>query len=277
MSATVRITVGEVIQRFLIDQRRILAPASYKWYNQFLSSFARKHGETPIPKLKATTLTNWALSYPEGSQHNAARTVIRALNWAVAEKLIVSTPLPGFRKPTATKRDSSVTPAQYAACLKAATPPLRIVIKFLYHTGCRPQELRAIEARWIDGSKITLPREKSKGKKKCRVIYLDDMSRAIAHRLAADNPKGPIFRGEHNRAWSRDGLGQRFRRLRGKIGVTDLCAYSFRHAFITRLLERGVDVPTVAALAGNTPKMVLEIYNHVSHNESRLLATLCLN
>lgn len=272
-----RLTVNELVALFLADQKPQLAPASYIWYNKFLRTFAKKYGKQAVINLAPSTVRNWALSYPVGSQHGAARTVIRAINWALSEKILAQNPLPGFHKPPATKREATVTPAQYVACLKAAAPTLRPIIKFLYHTGCRPQELRVIEARWIEGRKITLPLAKSKGKRKQRVIYMDDMSHAIAFKLAKDNPTGPIFRAQNNQPWSRDGLGQRFRRLRKKVAVKGLCAYSFRHSFITRLLERGVDVPTVAALAGNSPQMVLEVYNHVSCNESRLLSMLCVD
>ena len=60
-------------------------------------------------------------------------------------------------------------------------------------------------------------------------------------------------------------------RLGTRAGVK-LCAYAFRHACISRLLEKGVDIPTVAAISGNSPEMITNFYNHVGENESRLLS-----
>jgi site-specific recombinase XerD len=149
---------------------------------------------------------------------------------------------------------------------------MRDVVKFLYHTGCRPQELRAIEGRWVVGQKIVLPLSKSKGGKKRRVIFLDSMAHAIVVRLARCNHTGPLFLNSHGRRWTKNSLGLAFHRLRQRAGISTLCAYQFRHSYITRLLERGVDVATVAAVSGNSPAMVLEVYNHVAVNERRLLS-----
>lgn len=152
--------------------------------------------------------------------------------------------------------------------------PIRDVIKFLWHTGCRPQELRIIEARWVDGAKIVLPKALSKGKRKCRVIYLDGMAKNIVARLSKQWPEGPIFRSKCGAPLSKCSLIYAFRKLRIKTEIPGLCAYNFRHGRITLWLESGKDVATVAALAGNSANMVLNTYNHVANNEDRLLAQL---
>lgn len=96
------------------------------------------------------------------------------------------------------------------------------------------------------------------------------MAAKIVRRLMAANPTGPLFRNSRGLPWTKDSLRLAFVRLRNRIGVPNLCAYHFRHSYITRMLERGVDAATVAAISGNSPRMVLEIYNHVSRNEDRL-------
>ena len=275
-------TVAEMVRRFLAGIGAEVTSDTLRWYAGYLNRFAREHGAMPVASLTASLLYSWIASnygnLSPSAQHNAARTVVRAINWSIAERLLDRSPLVGFTKPAPSNRETILTAPQYALCLRLASPRLRTAIMFLWHTGCRPQELRAIEAGWIDGHKIVLPLAKGKGnrkrKRKRRVIYLNPTATRIAARLAGENTRGPIFRNAHGNPWSKGGLVCSFRRLRNKTGIAGLCAYSFRHAFITRLLESGVDVATVAALAGNSPRMVLSVYSHVTENETRLLQCL---
>jgi integrase len=213
------------------------------------------------------------------TQHGAARAVVRMVNWAVAEGLLERSPLKHFRKPTPNRRERMITPEEYAACLRAASDthikssvrPMKDAIRFLFHTGCRPQELRVIEAKHIADFKVVLPKELSKGKRKARVIIMDTTAKAIALRLAKHYPTGPLFRNADRNPWTKDSLGMAMRRLGKRAGVNGLCAYAFRHGNITRLVEKGIDLPTVAAISGNSVRMVSDVYSHCEKNELRLL------
>ena len=198
----------------------------------------------------------------------------RLFNFAISERLLKELPIKGFRKPSPTSRERFLTGAEYALALKSAMPQMKDPIKFLWHTGCRPQELRVIEAAWVRDRKIIIPKELSKGKRKARVILLNPTAAMIAARLAKQYPEGPIFRNNEGTVWTKDNLRLAFNRLGLQVGIKGLCAYWLRHAFITRMLEKNVDVASVAALAGNSPRMVLNNYNHVAANESRLLSLL---
>jgi integrase len=130
----------------------------------------------------------------------------------------------------------------------------------MWHTGCRPQELRAIEAACIDGHKIMLHE---------RTIYLNIAAAGIVRQLAARHPVGPIFRDSNGEPWTKDSLAQAFRQLRDVLGIDGLCAYTFRHLFITRLLKQGIDAATVTAIVGRPT--VMAWCDHVPQDECRLL------
>lgn len=278
---------------FLISQKKQLAPRSYALYRTYLRPFANAHGHKTVDQVTSGMVLDWVAKtygHQSGSaQWNAARSVARMFRWAYDERLIPEYPLRGFRKPTASRRENFVTPRQYAALLKESARPrvnarggpkataqqaMRDVIKFLWHTGARPQELRIICAEWVQGRKIVIPAQFAKGGKKARVIYLDDMAYRIVQRLRARHPAGPIFRTRHGNPWSRTALADAMKRLCRDANIEGLCCYSFRHSFITRMLERGIDVSTVAAMAGNTPATIFKFYEHVSRNDERLLAAL---
>lgn len=286
-----KVLVTIVCDRFLIHQQTAGARSTYDWYARFLRPFTARFGSLTVDDITPSRVHQWITdtygNLSASAQHAAARAVVRAFNFAVQERIIPTSPLIGFRKPAPSRRESTVTPVQYAACLKAAVEsrrvdgiweqvrlPIRDVIKMLWHTGCRPQELRIIEACHVAGRKIVLPRELSKGKRRQRVIYLNDTAAAIVERLSAEHPTGKLFRNSNGGAWTKTALAHAFRRLGRQAGIEGLCCYSFRHAWITRQLEKGTDVATVAALAGNSPRMVLDVYSHVAENEARLLTVL---
>jgi integrase len=148
---------------------------------------------------------------------------------------------------------------------------MKDALAFLYETGCRPQEFRILELAWYDGTKITLPKNKSKGKKKRRVLYLNPAARALVLKWGADFNSGPLFRNSRDEPWTKDSLSCAFGRLQKKTEIDGLCAYTLRHTRITEMLKAGVDVATVAALMGNSPRMILQVYEHVAKDDKHLL------
>lgn len=281
------LTISTLSARFLVAIRSQVKESTRAWYTSYLTSFliyaplderARPRepiGEWAVEEITSSVVYDWINDRygkaAASTRHTAARAVTRLINWAVDEGLIERSPLRGFRKPPPARREAVVTQAQYVECLKVVGPHVKDLVKFLWHTGCRPQELRVIEARWVHGRKIVLPTDRSKGEKKQRVIYLDSMMGLLARRLSATWPTGTIFRNSDGEPWTKNNLALMFRRLRSRISSDNMCAYAFRHTWITRMLEKGVDVATVAALAGNSPRMIMENYNHVAANEARLL------
>jgi integrase len=278
------LTVTRLVDLFLAHVKLHSAPGTFKFYHLYLREFVTFVAPCRVDELTTSLVYDWlAKRYGKCSdscRHGAARAIVRALNWAIQEHLIERSPLKHFKKPAPSRRETFITGAQYAALLKyvrehsEGAQTRADVIKFLWHSGARPLESRIVEASWLTGSKIEIPKELSKGKRKARVIYLDSMAAAIVRRLAAQHPTGPLFRNHFGKAWGKNSLGLMLNRLGRKISMADLCAYSFRHAYITRLLEKGIDAATVAELAGNSVAMVTENYNKIGRNESRLLAML---
>jgi integrase len=274
-----QLTVRALATLFLTHCEEHNATTTHGWYRDFLDPFAAhvKPGLL-VAKLTPSTVSKWidgkyGDSAPS-TRHGAARAVVRMVNWAVKERLIPSSPLVGFVKPAASSREALLTPAQYRQTLRAAKNGSRDVVEFLYETGCRPQEFRAIEIGWWEDNRIVFPVAKSKGKKKRRVIYLNPVALEIVKRYAADFIDGVLFRNSDDKPWTKNSLNCVFRRLKKKTEIDSLCAYSLRHTRITELLKSGVDVATVAALMGNSPRMILEVYQHVARDENHLMNSL---
>jgi site-specific recombinase XerD len=273
-----RMSVGRAVDLFITHLTATASPRTLIWYRAFLQDFRKAHGVVPCESITPAIVERWIARRYAGNapstQHGAGRTVVRLFNWAVQEGLITRTPLANYTKPTPSNREIVLSYADYAVMLKAAEGPIKNVVKFVWHTGCRPQEVRAVEAAWIRGRKIVFPVLKSKGKKKRRTIYLDDLAARLVTFLASRHPTGPVFRDRRGLPWTSETLRDDFAKLRRDTGIPGLVCYAIRHSWITHMLEKGVDVATVAALAGNSPATIMQCYCHVCQDEDRLLREL---
>jgi integrase len=193
---------------------------------------------------------------------------------AVREGHIQSSPVAHIEKPTPTRRELVVTPDQWTAIIKAAgDQPFLDLLTVLRETGCRPQEVRQVEACHFDepGRRWIFPRELSKGKRYNRVVYLNDLAVAITQRLAKQHPTGPLFRNRYGQAWNRNSIRCRFRAVRDKVNIPGLCAYTIRHTWATDALQKGIDPITLAILMGHVDTTTLaRTYQHLTKNSQYL-------
>jgi integrase len=176
-------------------------------------------------------------------------------------------------KPAAVGRESRLTPSDYAAILKHINDqPFRDLVTFAWETGCRPQEVRHIEARHVrlDATRIEIPPAEAKGKRRWRIIYLSPAAIEIVARLMAAHADGKLFRNVDGNPWKPFAIGSRFYRLKAKLGRR-FAAYDFRHAFATRKVKEGVDPITLSGLLGHKDAaMLCRHYEHVSGDGSHL-------
>ena len=80
----------------------------------------------------------------------------------------------------------------------------------MHQSGCRPQEVRAITRKHLDGKCIVFETLESKGKRVKRAIPLTTKALAIVERLTTG--EGPICKNQKGRPWTSYALSQAFRR-----------------------------------------------------------------
>ena len=104
-----------------------------------------------------------------------------------------------------------------------------------------------------------------------RRIMLNDEAMAIVSKLCKGRASDdPIFTDDKSRAWTRLTLGYRFMKLRKRAKVRKgITIYSFRHRWISMALMAGVDVATVAKMAGTSIGQVEKTYGHYSTDHFR--------
>jgi integrase len=149
------------------------------------------------------------------------------------------------------------------------------VLTALSETGCRPGEISAVTAADVNlelGVWVLKAHKTGKKTGKPRVVYLTEAMVALTRKLMAKNPTGPLFLNYRKKPWNRNAIRCRFQafwKLFPAFG--HLTAYSYRRAFVTDALERGVDVVKVAELVGHSgTDMVMRHYNQLQQRVAHM-------
>jgi len=267
--------VCNLLNRYLDWLKENRAEATFQRCRMHLRRFAQHIGRNRrISQLKKHHVQDWiSTDYSEGSgtyQNDAISAVVTGLNWAVEMDFIDRNPIAKIRKPTRKVREFFVPASQWGELLAAIDDrEFRDVVSFMLAAGARPQEARAIEARHYDqeNQRIVFGREESKGKKRQRVIYLDERSQGIVDRLVERYAEGPIFRNTRGNPWTKDAFNCRFKRLKKALNMPQLCAYACRHSFAHWKLTNGHDAHVVAKLMGHVDSRMVETrYGHLEQS-----------
>ena len=282
--------VEELIDKFLAWSAKNNEPGTYAWYKLHLDHFkAFLPSGLHLAQLKRFHLTNWLSERYPGTSSNyrngAGRCAKRAIQWCEDEQLIeVRSPLAKAKLPEPERRELTIEETQWQALLKLLEnrwghnyDDFRDFLTVVWETGCRPFEARIVEARYFDRTNRCwrFPTKRSKGKKRQRIVYMTDEACLITERRALKYPDGPIFRQENGKPWDKNAIRCKFRRLKEKLGLPELCSYTLRHSFATRMLQAGVDSHVVAKLLGHTSTRMLEQrYSHIDSKPGFLLGVL---
>ena len=97
-----------------------------------------------------------------------------------------------------------ISPETFAMILACRTD-FRRLLQFIWHTGCRPQEVVRIEIRHVELAlrRIVFPPSEAKGKRHPRVIYLDDRAVQIVRDAMKSRTSRFLFRNTHGKPWHR--------------------------------------------------------------------------
>lgn len=281
-SAPDAILLSTLLDEFLEWTSKHRAPATYDTCRTRLQAFLDSVPRGLVAgELKAFHVQKWADSHPEwkaNTVRTAIATVQRAFNWGVSMGYLSTNPVRHIEKPSREPRDKVVTQEEFDDLLSyVPDPQFRDLLLVHWHTGCRPQESLRVEARYVDleHSRWVFPPAKSKGKRRPRIVYLNDDALSITKRNMQLWPEGPIFRNTRSRPWTKDAVNCRMERLSKKRVREKVCAYHLRHSWCQRLLEKGVDSLTVGILMGHqNANMVSSTYQHLNHNPVHLLQQL---
>jgi len=225
------LTIGQVFEKFLDWCQQHRSPRTYEWSRDHIQRFCDHlpAAETmPARDLRPFHVVEFVDSrktWGPNQKRGAIVALTRPFNWAAKLGYLETSPVRGIEKPQAEKRDSRMTPGDFERLVGFVKDrPFRDLLTFAYEAGCRPQEVRRIEARHLqlDRHRVEIPPPEAKGKRRWRVIYLSATAAEIVTRLAAERPEGPLFLNMDGNPWKAQAVVCRFQRLLVKLaGVVE--------------------------------------------------------
>lgn len=151
----------------------------------------------------------------------------------------------------------------------------RMIIYFLLYTGVRVSELVNIKLKDIDMLAMNLTIAWGKGGKRREVPLKSEVIEAVKEYLEVNRRDSKFADSEYliltNRSakMDRDAVNKLLSRMEKKLGIK-MHPHKFRHTFCTRLLKKGVELTTVAKLAGHASiQTTANFYINISQKDKR--------
>lgn len=171
------------------------------------------------------------------------------------------------RRPIPMKRPPPPTQQEFARLVdemeKLARSNAREVIEFLAHTGLRISGARNV--RWTDVYEDRIEYT-AKGGRLCAVPIINGLRDVLTRLKKLDDGGGYVL--------PRGTIKKGLKKACERAGLRHLNHHDFRHMFITRCIESGVDLPTVARWVGHKDGggLLSKRYFHLLDDHSRLMA-----
>jgi integrase len=269
------LTVGKLVERYLADAQRRMAPNTFRVVRDFANSFAKASGTLPADAVRKHHLEAWIAQHPtwgQTTEWDAKTRLVTLFHWAVDQELIPANHIRRIRKPPVKSRgrQALISPEDHARLIAGASPAIRHVLLALHQTGSRPGEVIGVTAAefYPEQGLWVLNKHKTAHKGRQRIVYLTAEVTALCQQLAANYPEGPLFRTSSGKPWyDSNYLAQRIRALCKRLGIRGIIAYGYRHGFATDALANGVPDAQVAELLGHSGTAML--HRHYSHLGAR--------
>ena len=138
-------------------------------------------------------------------------------------------------------------------------------------TGLRPGNLVGLHSEWVQqaGTCLIVPREHTKTKQLPITIPLTSRAADIVHQYLERARSEYLFVSNTGRPYTCTEANRMLQRAAVKAGLRDVCLYTLRHTFISRLVQAGVSLPEVAALAGHRDIRMTMRYAHLAPHHLR--------
>jgi integrase len=240
-------------------------------------------GAMKLADVTAEALRHWldALVTPKRKKNSAnriLRTLKAALNFAFEEKLCASDaewrrvkPLRGAGARDG-ERTAYLTPEQRRKLIEKADRDAADFLRALLHSAARPNEMQAARVSDFDARERTLRLVSLKGRGEERVRYVPLSGTAAEFFTTLSKGKTPKAHLVTCQLlpWARhlwaDGIraalnatNKEIEEPRDRLPL-DVVAYTMRHCAITDMLSAGVDVSSVAKIAGTSIAMINSHY-----------------
>lgn len=184
--------------------------------------------------------------------------------WLAAEQLIEWNPTLALKKIKYKKQvKKSFSPVEMQKIREACKTDRDLaLIDFLYYSGCRVSEVVGIDVSDIDfeNKSVTIL---GKGNKE-RTVYLADICMMHLAKYLNGRFFGALFMGKGTERVSKTGIEAAVKRIGASAGVANVHCHRFRRTLATNLIQKGMNILTVAQILGHADLRTTQEYCYVS-------------
>ena len=224
----------------------------------------------PLPATKGRPPQSKPLS--KATANRMRTPLVAALNRAVARRYVdkeraIEWDSVKPHKAAGARRDLYLDRAQRRALLEHAEPAVRDLMECIVLTGCRPGDPAAVLRRDYDArsGSVTF---RTKGH--LRTVPLSPPAKSLFDRLAKGKlPAAPMFT-NGGTPWQPHDWRQPVKAAAEAASLpSSVVLYTLRHGWITDAILGGMDLLTVAKLAGTSLAMIEKHYGHLVQGAAR--------
>lgn len=207
------------------------------------NSFFAEYRDARLKKVSAQTVKH---------EINIVRRVLKhaTQEWG----LVLPHGVPSVRLPKLPKgRSRRVSEEELQRIKQHLSPMMADLVDLALETGMRRSELLAIKSSDLDWAnrRLNVPETKNG---RSRTVPLTNLAVTILTKYGYQ---------ERYFSLAPDSLSQAFRRAVKAEGIIGLTFHDLRHEAITRLFERGLNIPQVAGISGHSDYRMLARYTHL--------------
>lgn len=274
------VDVAEACRRYVDDRRREKGEATARDAEGRLKRlvFGTKFGRIKLPALRSAHITDWRNAQIEcdededdpdaerrakDSANRNLATLKAALNLAYRMGLVATTAqwdrVEAY-KGVSKRRDVSLTMADRKRLIAAAAPDLKIFLRAMLLTGCRPGELANCVVGDLDPAGLLTV----EGKTGRRTIPISPQALELLMTSAGGRELESPLLTRAGMRWTRFEWRDSFQEARAAARLPESTVmYSLRHVAISEMLVAGIDPMTVAKIAGTSIEMISRHYGHL--------------
>ena len=154
----------------------------------------------------------------------------------------------------------------------------RCIIKLLYGSGLRLNELLHLKVNDINSENMILHIRKSKGNKDRVVMLSENLLQELRIYFKKHKPVDYLFEGQTGGIYSAKSVQTIVKNAASKAGIKkQVTPHTLRHSFATHLLESGTDIRFIQELLGHKSIKTTEKYTHISNvSKSKIKSPLDL-
>lgn len=269
-------TVAELVTQYLKMVSPRKSSASQQRDRVILTRFATRWGKSPLRDLTTQVIEEYLskriaqVTFATASKElGVLKAAFRcAIRWGWA----THSPFVGIvLNQEGTARTRWLTSDEENQLLNHCPTDIRDIAIVGLDTGLRPGSLVGLQCAWVQpaATSLIIPREHTKTKAFPITIPLTTRAADIIRRNLETARSDYLFVSGTCRPYTCAEVNRLLQRAALKAGITDICVYTLRHTFISRLVQAGVSLPEIAALAGHRDIRMTMRYAHLAPQHLR--------